>query len=144
MTEKRFHIMNDIGNLQKYGILCKPVVVDDETDDLNTEKLLEDSSIGVPNLELSGIYYVDGIEYIYNGNDKIEQYLYLIKHTGTANSYLNYSSLPKLKEIPENATGTPNNEALAKIAKDIMEKVKETGLTEEIKNHYKGLGITFE
>ena len=32
MTEKRFHIINDAGNLQKYVILCKPVVVDDETD----------------------------------------------------------------------------------------------------------------
>lgn len=32
MTEKRFHIINDAGNLQKYGILCKPVVVDNETD----------------------------------------------------------------------------------------------------------------
>lgn len=143
---KKAEIMRNTSNLSKSGDLsttAKPVI-DDETDDLNTEKLLEDSSIGVPNLELSGIYYVDGIEYIYNGNDKIEQYLYLIKHTGTANSYLNYSSLPKLKEIPENSTGTPNNEALAKIAKDILERVKKTGLTEEIKNHYKGLGITFE
>ena len=32
MTEKRFHIINDVGYLQKYGIFCKPVVVDDETD----------------------------------------------------------------------------------------------------------------
>ena len=32
MTEKRFHIINDAGNLQKYGIFCKPVVVDNETD----------------------------------------------------------------------------------------------------------------
>ena len=32
MTEKRFHIINDVGNLQKYGIICKPVVVDNETD----------------------------------------------------------------------------------------------------------------
>lgn len=32
MTENRFHIINDAGNLQKYGIFCKPVVVDNETD----------------------------------------------------------------------------------------------------------------
>ena len=32
MTEKRFHIINDADNLQKYGIFCKPVVVDNETD----------------------------------------------------------------------------------------------------------------
>ena len=32
MTEQRFHIINDVGNLKKYGIICKPVVVDNETD----------------------------------------------------------------------------------------------------------------
>ena len=31
-TNKRFHIINDGDNLQKYGIFCKPVVVDNETD----------------------------------------------------------------------------------------------------------------
>ena len=31
MSEQRFHIINDVGNLQKYGIFCKPVVVDNET-----------------------------------------------------------------------------------------------------------------
>lgn len=143
---KKAEIMKHSSNLSKSGDLttvAKPMV-DDETDDLNTQKILEDSSFGVPNLELSGIYYVDGIEYKYDGNDRIQQYLYLIKHTGTANSYLNYTSMPKLKEIPENATGTANIDAVAKVAKDILEKVKKAGFSEEIKNHYKGLGITIE
>ena len=30
-NEKRFHIINGAGNLVKYGIFCKPVLVDEET-----------------------------------------------------------------------------------------------------------------
>jgi hypothetical protein len=66
----------------------------DEID--NKQDVINNPMFGVPNLSISGIYFIDGIEYEYRrGNEKITQILYLIKQT-PVNNYLNMSSLPKL------------------------------------------------
>ncbi len=66
----------------------------DEID--NKQDIINNPMFGVPNLSISGIYFIDGIEYEYRrGNEKITQILYLIKQT-PVNNYLNMSSLPKL------------------------------------------------
>jgi hypothetical protein len=74
-------------------------IADDEN--MTTDAILSDDSMGVPNLEVSGIYYVDGIEYRYTSEKLLTQTLFLIKHSGTNNSFLNYSSLPKQKELEQ-------------------------------------------
>ena len=62
----------------------------------NKQDILDNPQIGIPNLSISGIYFIDGIEYVYRaGQEKIVQTLYLIKQT-PSNNYLNMSSLPKL------------------------------------------------
>lgn len=99
---KKQQLMLNTGNLAKDGNLDttpNQKVVEDEADTTNTNTVLSDDSFGLPNLEYCGIYYVDGIEYLYEGGEVIKQTLYLIKHTGTTNSFLNYSSIPKIKEI---------------------------------------------
>ena len=53
------------------------------------KELISDEYNGVTNPSLSGLYYINGIELIYNaGNQKFEQVLYLIKR-GITNNILN-------------------------------------------------------
>lgn len=60
------------------------------------EKIINDNTIGVPNLSISGIYFIDGMEIIFDSKkNKYIQSLILIRQS-EFNSYLNMSSLPKL------------------------------------------------
>lgn len=70
------------------------------------DQIITTTNFGVFNYEVSGIYYIDGIDYVYKAGESIKQILYLIKHTGATNSYLNYSSLPKFKntDLKQNET----------------------------------------
>lgn len=72
--------------------------LEDENSPITHEELLNDDSFGIPNLLLSGIYYIIGINYIYERN-KLYQELFLIKQQqNTSSSYFNYSSVPKISE----------------------------------------------
>lgn len=99
---KKQQLMLNMSNASENGNI-EPIVTTQIASDnnLTTDAILSDDSIGVPNLEVSGIYYIDGIEYEFNQTGLMQQYLYLIKHSGVNNSYLNYSSLPKIKEVEE-------------------------------------------
>jgi hypothetical protein len=84
-------MLNYIKNLQEKGN------TEIYTEENINKEILDNPNIGVPNLSISGIYYIDGIEYEYKkGTGKIKQTLYLIKQT-PSNNYINMSSLPKLK-----------------------------------------------
>ena len=85
-------------NLESDGNLNE-TLSENSLDPETNKAFLESDSLGVPNLEASGIFYVDGIEYVYDEQQKIKQTLYLIKHSGVKNSYLNHSSIPKNKNI---------------------------------------------
>lgn len=91
VTNKREMISN-VANLKDGG---------DQEVQANTledyKDIIEDSDFGIPNLSISGMYLIDGIEYSYGeGMTNIHQKLYLIRKT-PARSYLNLSSLPKFK-----------------------------------------------
>ena len=95
--DAKIQLLNLTDNLAEKGnINSKP---SDEIQ--NKKKILDNPDIGIPNLSISGIYFIDGIEYEYTkGMEKIEQTLYLIKQT-PSNNYLNMSSLPKLSPQDE-------------------------------------------
>lgn len=66
-----------------------------ETIDKETlEKILDDPEVGVPNLTVSGMYYISGIEYTYTKTYGILQTLVLLRKSPTV-SYFNYSSFVK-------------------------------------------------
>jgi hypothetical protein len=95
--DAKIQLLNLTDNLSEKGnINSKP------SDEIpNKKKILDNPDIGIPNLSISGIYFIDGIEYEYTkGMEKIEQTLYLIKQT-PSNNYLNMSSLPKLSPQDE-------------------------------------------
>lgn len=99
---RKQQIMLNMPNVSAEGSFKTTPDVEIAADEnLTMDAILSDNSIGIPNLEVCGIYYVDGIEYEYSAGGLIVQTLYLIKHSGVNNSYLNYSSLPKIKEIEE-------------------------------------------
>jgi hypothetical protein len=85
-------MLNISDNLSEKGnISTKP-----STEIENKEEIINNPDFGIPNLSISGIYLINGIEYEYaQGHEKIYQTLYLIKQT-PINNYLNMSSLPKL------------------------------------------------
>jgi len=57
--------------------------------DLNHEELVTNSTIWVPNIKLSGLYYIDGMKFEYNPNiGKIDQTIFLIKK-GSTSGYVN-------------------------------------------------------
>jgi hypothetical protein len=59
------------------------------------DELVNKEGLQVANLKLSGLYYIDGIEYEYSkANRIIEQSLNLIK-VGSTSGYNNYYSNPK-------------------------------------------------
>ena len=66
---------------------------------INSYDLVEREDISLPNMALTGIYYIDGMrfEYSYSEN-KISQYLQLIKRGSTSNLN-NFSTAPRLNEI---------------------------------------------
>ena len=75
----------------------KPDVPGGEVEGIRTEDILHNDSIGVICAEDSGIYYIDGMRFDYiNGNDKIQQYLYLIKRDSLT-SLSNISTFEKYK-----------------------------------------------
>lgn len=85
-------IINLSSNLKEKGDTSE--VTEEKVE--NKNEILDNPKFGVPNYAISGIYYINGIEYSYKGdNKKIVQTLYLIKQT-PANNYLNMSSIPKL------------------------------------------------
>lgn len=68
----------------------------DKLDISEYESILNDNTIGVPNLSISGIYFIDGMEIVFDSKkNKYIQSLILIRKS-EFNSYLNMSSLPKL------------------------------------------------
>ena len=57
---------------------------------------MNNNTWGVLNTSISGMYFIDGIEFNYNRNEKrIKQVLYLIKR-GDSMSYLNATSKIKM------------------------------------------------
>lgn len=93
----KLQILNLTDNLSEKGNI--ETKASDSID--NKQEIINNPEIGVPNLSISGIYFIDGIEYEYKkGFEKIVQTLYLIKQT-PSNNYLNMSSLPKLSPQDE-------------------------------------------
>ena len=85
-------MLNLSDNLSEKGNISKKPSTEIE----NKEEIINNPDFGIPNLSISGIYLINGIEYEYSqGHEKIYQTLYLIKQT-PINNYLNMSSLPKL------------------------------------------------
>lgn len=65
-------------------------------EDKNLEEFLNNPKLGLPNVSVSGIYFINGIEYYYDPKQKkMMQTLYLVKQTKHTN-YINYSSFAKL------------------------------------------------
>lgn len=90
--ENKSMIISNIENLKENG----DTSVISNINFTDVETLLNDTSIGIPDFAASGIYYIDGIEYIYDTKEgKIYQILHLIRQSRFAN-YLNMSSLPKI------------------------------------------------
>ena len=59
------------------------------------EFYLDNENMGILNTDVSGMYFINGMEYIYKaGTNKINQVLYLIKR-GDSMSYLNGASKTK-------------------------------------------------
>ena len=57
---------------------------------------MDNDTWGILNTSISGMYFIDGIEFTYNRNTpKINQVLYLIKR-GDSMSYINAASTIKL------------------------------------------------
>ena len=86
-----------------YGYV-EDIEEDDFTvEDINTNELIEREDIPLPNMALSGMYYIDGMrfEYSYKSNS-IYQYLYLIKRGSTSNLN-NFSTAPRLNDLTNNA-----------------------------------------
>ena len=70
-----------------------------QIDGISTTDLIEREDISLPNIGLSGMYYIDGMrfEYSYKEN-KISQYLLLIKR-GSLSNLSNFETAPKLNNI---------------------------------------------
>lgn len=65
--------------------------------DIQMEKTFSDTSTGLPNMAVTGMYYIDGMSFEYdieNPSRMVTQRLYLIKKDGMLN-YLNANSLAK-------------------------------------------------
>lgn len=90
--DTKIKMYRNSANLKDGGDLGTDAAVNEEI----ISEIANNDEIGVPNLSLSGIYFVDGIEYIYdvNNSQKFKQILYLIKHSKHV-SYLNTASAPK-------------------------------------------------
>ena len=66
------------------------IVIDDK------DTYMDNDTWGVLNTSISGMYFIDGIEFNYNRNEKrIKQVLYLIKR-GDSMSYVNAASKIKM------------------------------------------------
>lgn len=64
----------------------------------DTRATADNDSLGVPNNALTGMYYIDGMEFKYNENvQQIIQTLYLIKKDGFAGNYSNKHTLGKIQ-----------------------------------------------
>lgn len=62
---------------------------------IDTKKIMDDPNIPVININISGLFFINGIEYLYTPKTKkIVQTLYLIRQK-PASSYSNFSSLTK-------------------------------------------------
>ena len=62
---------------------------------IDTKKIMNDPNIPVININISGLFFINGIEYLYTPKTKkIVQTLYLIRQK-PASSYSNFSSLTK-------------------------------------------------
>ena len=57
--------------------------------EINQDDLIRDSDAWMPNIKLSGLYYIDGMKFEYDPNvGKIDQTIYLIKK-GSTSGYMN-------------------------------------------------------
>ena len=89
--ETKMTMLRNISNLQDEGDLDAESKMSLD----NMEEIATESNFGVINNAVSGIYYIDGMEFNYNSDQKkITQVLYLIKKD-TARNYYNLLSLPK-------------------------------------------------
>lgn len=95
-------MINNIANISENGDTeteADPLDIEEDDPDTTLTAIINNDQFGIPNFELSGIFYVDGMEFEYTGGDTIKQTLYLVKQGGTRNSYLNHSSLAKVLNI---------------------------------------------
>lgn len=90
--ENKILMMNQINSLRENGN-------DDiypEYDEENKELVINNNEFGIPNLSISGIYYIEGIEYVYKQNNQnISEILYLSRKNDL-NNYYNFSSTVKI------------------------------------------------
>lgn len=92
---KKGEILRQTANLSKDG----DVNLEDTSnsgDGTDINEILNNENAGVINLSVSGIYFINGIDYTYTPSSKqIKQTLYLIRQIPSTN-FTNYSSLPKI------------------------------------------------
>ena len=98
--EYKVRMLNSESNLypgaQEKGF--KPDPSSGEVNGIRDEDILHNDGVGVIGAEDSGIYYIDGMRFDYiNGNEKIQQYLYLIKRDPLT-SLSNLSTWDKIKD----------------------------------------------
>ena len=98
--EYKVRMLNSESNLypgaQERGF--KPDPSSGEVNGIRDEDILHNDGVGVIGAEDSGIYYIDGMRFDYiNGNEKIQQYLYLIKRDPLT-SLSNLSTWDKIKD----------------------------------------------
>ena len=98
--EYKMRMLNSESNLypgaQERGF--KPDPSSGEVNGIRDEDILHNDGVGVIGAEDSGIYYIDGMRFDYiNGNEKIQQYLYLIKRDPLT-SLSNLSTWDKIKD----------------------------------------------
>ena len=85
-------MLRNAGNTNKEGDMSDEPTLSPEDKD----KYMDYDTWGVLNTSISGMYFIDGIEFTYNINDhKINQVLYLIKR-GESMSYVNAASKIKV------------------------------------------------
>lgn len=94
----KMQLMHQETNLRPGGGLSyEPDKSNIGVDNIWNEDILHNDSIGVISAEDSGMYYIDGMRFDYiNGNDKIQQYLYLIRRDSLT-SLNNLSTSNRLK-----------------------------------------------
>lgn len=89
---KKAEILKLTSNLSKKG---NTETENTESKDLDTQKIINDPNHPVINLNVSGLYFINGIEYLYTPETKkIMQTLYLIRQKPVS-SFSNFSSLTK-------------------------------------------------
>lgn len=97
-AEIKRNILYEDENLKKENTNSNMPTININIDDnINIGEAVENSGFGLPNNAKNDQYYIDGIEIIYDSkNQKLDQYLYLIKK-GNHKNYTNKYTNPKFR-----------------------------------------------